>query len=60
MKNFVISLCLAAAAAAFTYSKLGKRIGYGNQKHVWQATGLTFGAVFVMALIVFTLLFSLG
>jgi len=59
MKNFVLALCIAAAAATFAYSKLGKRIGYGNQKHVWQVTAMTFAAVFVMAMIVFTLLFSI-
>jgi hypothetical protein len=47
--NFLVSFFFGAGVAAFTYSKLGRRIGYGNQKDVW----LIVGVAFVLSLIFF-------
>ena len=46
-----------AGAAAFIYTKMGRRIGYGNEKNVWTVVGVTF----VMTSIFFaTILWTLG
>ncbi|MDB5184862.1 MAG: hypothetical protein JWN38_670 [Candidatus Saccharibacteria bacterium] len=48
MSNTLISIFLAAGIAAFVYSKMGPRLGYGNQKNVWTVVGVTFVMVFIV------------
>ncbi|MDB5168767.1 MAG: hypothetical protein JWO41_123 [Candidatus Saccharibacteria bacterium] len=38
----MISLFLAAGVAAFVYSKMGRRIGYGNSVDVWKLVAISF------------------
>jgi hypothetical protein len=47
--DVLYSIFFGAGAAAFTYSKLGRRIGYGNTANVWTIVGV----VFVIATIFF-------
>lgn len=47
--NFFYSLLFAAGVAAFVYSKMGRRVGYGNQQSVWTIVGVSF----VLALLFF-------
>ena len=49
MSNVWISLFLAAGAAAWMYSKMGRRIGYGNDQSVWTIVAVTFVLVFAFA-----------
>ena len=54
---FFYSVMFGAGAAAFIYTKMGRRIGYGNEKNVWTVVGVTF----VMTSIFFaTILWTLG
>ena len=46
MSNWVIAFFLAAGAAGWTYSKMGKRIGYGNSQTVWGTIAVVFVLVF--------------
>jgi len=47
MSNVWISLFMAAGAAGWAYSKLGRRVGYGNTQNVWILTGAAFVFVFL-------------
>ncbi|HEX4773897.1 MAG TPA: hypothetical protein VH234_00035 [Candidatus Saccharimonadales bacterium] len=47
--DFLYSLFLGAGLAGFTYSRMGRRVGYGNTANVWTVVGV----VFVIAAIVF-------
>jgi hypothetical protein len=49
MSNLLYSIFFGAGVAAFAYSKLGRRIGYGNSQNVW----VTVGVIFVLSTIVF-------
>ena len=40
--NFLISLCFGAGVAAYAYSKMGRRVGYGNTANVWTVVGVIF------------------
>ncbi len=40
--DFLISACFGAGVAAFAYSKLGRRIGYGNTQNIWVMVGVFF------------------
>jgi hypothetical protein len=42
----------AAGAAAFVYSKVGRRVGYGNNQSVWGVVTITFVIVFIFFLTV--------
>ena len=55
--NFLVSFFFGAGVAAFVYSKLGRRIGYGNQKDVWLIVGVAFvlSLVFLYTLMTFVL-----
>lgn len=53
--NFLFSLMFGAGVAAFAYSKLGRRVGYGNQGSVW----IIVGVIFVISTIVFLTVFNL-
>ena len=56
MSSGLLAFFIAAAAAAFAYAKLGKRVGYGNAKNAWTLVAITFVLTF---LIVFILLKTL-
>lgn len=56
MSKALLSLMLAAGIAALAYSKLGKRVGYGNASNVWTLVAVSFVLTF---LIVFVLLSTL-
>jgi hypothetical protein len=47
--NLLFSVFFGAGAATFAYTKLGRRVGYGNTGNVWLITGI----VFVIASIIF-------
>jgi hypothetical protein len=47
--DFLYSIFFGAGVAAFTYSKMGRRVGYGNTANVW----LIIGVVFVITTIFF-------
>ena len=40
--DFLYSVFFGAGVAAFTYSKMGRRIGYGNTDNVWMIVGVAF------------------
>ena len=42
MSPLFISLFFGAGVAGFFYSKLGRRVGYGNAQSVWLIVGATF------------------
>lgn len=54
MSPFIISLMFAAGSAAFVYAKVGPRLGYGNTKNVWLLTGVAFGLIFLVFIILLT------
>jgi len=47
MSNTIISLMLAAGVAGWTYSKMGRRLGYTNTGNVWLIVAVAFILVFV-------------
>lgn len=47
--NLLYSIFFGAGVAAFAYTRLGRRAGYGNTQNVWLITGV----VFVIATAVF-------
>ncbi|HET7320065.1 MAG TPA: hypothetical protein VFI84_00590 [Candidatus Saccharimonadales bacterium] len=47
MSNAWISLFAAAGVAAWAYSVLGRRVGYGNSQSVWMLVGAAFVFVFL-------------
>jgi len=47
--NLLYSIFFGAGVASFAYTRLGRRVGYGNQQNVW----LIVGTVFVLATIFF-------
>ncbi len=59
MGNALISLFVAAGVAAFVYSKMGRRIGYGNTGNVWMTVGVVFVLVFAAVFILTSTLISL-
>ncbi len=42
MSDFFVSLFFAAGVGAFVYSKLARRVGYGNAQNVWILVGVCF------------------
>jgi hypothetical protein len=40
--DLLISACFGAGVAAFTYSRLGRRVGYGNTQNIWVIIGVAF------------------
>lgn len=48
MSNVLLSLMMAAGIAAFVYSKMGPRLGYGNSQNVWVVVGVCFALVFLV------------
>ncbi|CAN5125963.1 hypothetical protein BH09PAT3_BH09PAT3_3920 [soil metagenome] len=59
MGNFLTSLFVAAGVAALSYSKLGKRVGYGNGNQVWMLVGIAFVLSFAIIFILLKTLVSL-
>ena len=47
--NFMFSVFFAGGIAAFVYSKMGRRLGYGNGQSVWGIVAISF----VLSLIFF-------
>jgi hypothetical protein len=47
--NWLIAMVFGAGVAGFAYTKLGQRVGYGDQKSVWTIVG----AVFVLTSAIF-------
>ncbi len=45
--NFMLSFFFAAGVAAFAYSKMGRRTGYGNAQSVWAIVGVSFVITFI-------------
>ena len=40
--DFLYSLFFGAGVAGFGYSRLGRRVGYGNPASVWTVVGVVF------------------
>ena len=54
--KLLYALFFGAGIATFAYTKLGKRVGYGNQQYVWTIVGVVFllmTAVFYTILVFF-------
>jgi hypothetical protein len=51
--KLLYAIFFAAGAAGFAYSRMGKRVGYGNQANVWTIVGVTF---ILTAIIFYTIL----
>lgn len=52
--NFLFAVLFGAGVAGFAYTRLGKRVGYGNSQNVW----LIVGVFFVIATIIFYTAFA--
>lgn len=46
--NFLFALFFAAGVAGFAYSKLGRRVGYGNTQNVAVICAVTFVIAFLV------------
>lgn len=40
--NLLMAVFFGAGVAAWSYSKLGRRVGYGNTQNVWTVIGVIF------------------
>lgn len=40
--KLLYSIFFGAGVAGFAYTKLGRRVGYGNQEYVWLIVGVVF------------------
>lgn len=40
--DLIVAIAFGAGVAAFAYAKLGRRVGYGNQRNVWTIVGVAF------------------
>lgn len=47
MSNTLISFFIAAGVGGFVYSKMGRRIGYGNSRSVWLTVAVAFCLAFL-------------
>lgn len=52
--DILFSLFFGGGVAAFVYSRMGQRLGYGNQKNVWTVVGISF---VIAAIVFYTLIF---
>lgn len=47
MSNWIVALMLAAGVAGWVYSKMSRRLGYGNTQSLWIVVAAAFVAVFL-------------
>lgn len=59
MGNTLLSLFVAAGVAGVAYSKLGRRVGYGNSANVWTMVGIVFALSFLVMIILLNTVVSL-
>ena len=59
MSNALLSLFLAAGIAGLVYSKMGRRVGYGNAGNVWTLVALSFAMSFIIVFVLLKTLVSL-
>jgi hypothetical protein len=55
--KLLYALFFGAGVAAIAYTRLGRRVGYGNTQNVWTVVGVIF---IVAAIIFYTILATLG
>jgi hypothetical protein len=48
MSDTLVALIIAAGASGITYSKIGRRLGYGNSGKLWMIIALAFVLTFVI------------
>ena len=48
MSDLIISIILAAGVGTFVYTKMGKRLGFGNLKKLWIAVVVSSIAAFIV------------
>lgn len=53
--KLMYAIFFGAAAGGFAYTKIGRRVGYGNQTNVWTIVGVAF----VLTTIVFYTILAL-
>jgi hypothetical protein len=53
----MFSVFFGAGVAAWVYSKMGRRVGYGNTKNVWTMVGVVFvlTSIFFYTILVYLL-----
>lgn len=54
MTNLLYAIFFGAGVAAFAYTRLGRRIGYGNSTNVWTSIGV----IFLISTAIFYTVFS--
>lgn len=54
--NLLYAVFFGAGVAGFVYSRMGRRLGYGNPQGVWLVVGVTF----VLVTIVFYTILALA
>lgn len=59
MSNALLALFVAAGVAGLAYSKLGKRVGYGNQKNVWTLVAISFIISYIVVFLTINTLLDL-
>jgi hypothetical protein len=53
--NFLYAIFFGSGVAAFTYTKMNRRVGYGNGQAVWTVTGiiLVIATIFFYSILAF-------
>ena len=46
--NLLFAIFFGAGVAAFAYSRMGRRVGYGNSANVWTVVGVVFVITTIM------------
>jgi hypothetical protein len=57
--NLLYAIFFGAGVAAFVYTQMGKRIGYGNSQSVWTITLVTFVIASIIFFTIITTFISL-
>lgn len=57
--NLMYSFFFAAGVAGFAYTKMGRRVGYGNAQSVWVLVGVAFILAFIFFYTLTTLVLHL-